>query len=64
MKMSYLKAMAEAANAKCNMTTDEMFDSIIEGIKRESAFITRFITNTSGQYLLRVEDGKRKFLPR
>ena len=58
--MSYLKAMAEAANAKCNMTTDEMFDSIIEGIKRESAFIT----NTSGQYLLRVEDGKRKFLPR
>jgi len=60
MKMSYLKAMAEAANAKCNMTTDEMFDSIIEGIKRESAFIT----NTSGQYLLRVEDGKRKFLPR
>ena len=60
--MSELIDIAKAASDKTTMTTDEMFDSLCEGIKRESAFITRFITNTSGQYLLRVEDGKRNLL--
>ena len=44
--MSNLEDMARAANAKCNMTADEMFDSLIEGIKREGIFIKRLYTMT------------------
>ena len=44
--MSNLEDMARAANAKCNMTTDEMFDSLVEGIKREGIFIKRMYTMT------------------
>ena len=52
--MSNLEDIARAAADKCNMTADEMFDSLIEGIKRDGVFIKRMYTMT--QEMLRSEE--------
>ena len=56
--MSNLEDIARAENAKCNMTADEMFDSLIEGtqhkpsIESTNALVTRLSNELSERCML------------